>query len=249
MSIKIDLSQVGAFRFVLPESRKDLSQLTKVIEKKMGEAILIHNEPVPGIYIVAEGEVGVYPPGLASPLLTMGPMSSFGEMSFLEKTLASATIRSESPKTTLVMLPHHELSTLIEEKHNLGKAIYQGIATSLSQKLRTTTERIARELGSGRQILLSLSSSEISTSLDSIPTQVSKQNDFIIDNIKTSAQLVEEITKSLPQKNEQLQALQSSLQKTKEACLTHYPKWTHQMTVMIDFVRRMEKFILRMTHD
>lgn len=249
MSVKVDLSQVGAFRFVSPEARQNLAQISKIVEKKQGEAILIHDEPVPGIYIVIEGEVGVYPPGLSNPLINMGTMASFGEMSFLEKTRASATIRAETPRALLVMILQQELALLIDKDPSLGQALYKGIATNLSQKLRLTTDRIAHELGAGRQILLSLSSDEVAVSLASLPAEVTKQNDLIIEGLKSCAKLTEEISKQVPGKSESLTKLQGFLGETKDTCLSYYPKLAQQMTVVIDFVRRMEKFILRITHD
>lgn len=249
MSVKIDLTQVGAFRFIPPEFRNDLSQISKIVEKKQGEVLLMHREPVVGIYIVAEGEVGVYPPGLSSPLLTMGAMSSFGEMSFLEKADASATIRTESPKATFVVVLHQDLRDLIQANPTIGMALFRGIATNLSQKLRATTDRVAQELGAGRQILLSLSNADISGSLERLPLEVSKQNDQIINTIKTSAQILEDLAKTQPAKNDQIQKLQTSIMASKEACLTYYPKLAHQMAVIVDFVKRMEKFILRVAQD
>jgi CRP-like cAMP-binding protein len=249
VSVKIDLTQVGAFRFILPEFRHDLSQISKILEKKQGEVLLMHGEPVAGIYIVAEGEGGVYAPGLSAPLLTMGAMSSFGEMSFLEKADASATIRTESAKATFVVILHQDLRALIETNSMIGMALFKGISTNLSQKLRTTTERVAQELGAGRQILLSLSNSDISESLESLPMVVSKQNDHIINTIKTSAQILEDLAKNLPSKSEHIQKLQNSIMATKDACLTYYPKLAHQMAVIVDFVRRMERFIQRVAQE
>ena len=51
MSVKIDLTQVGAFRFILPEFRHDLSQISKILEKKQGEVLLMHGEPVAGFIL------------------------------------------------------------------------------------------------------------------------------------------------------------------------------------------------------
>ena len=245
--MSIDLGQVGAFRFVLPEFRRAFAQLTKIVEKTQGETILLFKEPVPGIYIVADGEVGIYPPGSSTPLVTMGPMSSFGEMSFLENSPASATIRSETPRAVLLLLLHEELKQLMEKNHHIAKDFYRGIATNLSQKLRNTTERMGQELGSGREILLSLSTVDQPPTLEGLPLEASKQNDLIINSIKISAQLAEDISKGLPTKHDQLIKLQASLMATKEACLTYYPKLAHQVAVIIDFVRRMDKFVLRMT--
>lgn len=245
----MDLSQVGAFRFVSPQARQELAHISKLVEKKQGDAILIHGEPVPGIYIVIEGEVGVYPPGLPNPLVNMGTMASFGEMSFLEKTQASATIRVETPKAILVMILQQELAQLLDKDPSLGQALYKGIATNLSQKLRQTTDRIAQELGAGRQILLSLSSDEIAVSLASLPAEVTRQNDNIIEGLKNAAKLTEEISKQAPVKPESLGKLQGILGDSKNTCLTYYPKLAQQMAVVIEFVRRMEKFILRITHD
>src|SRR5256885_2258478 len=97
MTLKLALRTVPIFQFVAAEHMPELARIAKVVEKSRGEAVLLHGETVPGIYIVAEGAAGVYPPGAKQPLVTLGVGGAFGEMAFLEHAKASATIRIEAP--------------------------------------------------------------------------------------------------------------------------------------------------------
>ena len=52
--------------------------------QKKGEFLIFYGEEVPGIFILAEGEVTVLGQDRKTPLAILGREAIFGEMSFLE---------------------------------------------------------------------------------------------------------------------------------------------------------------------
>ena len=133
------------------------------LEKKPGDAIALLGEQVAGIYWVRSGKVGVYPPGANRAFTFLGKGSAFGEMSFLDGSKASATIRIEDSGTEIAMINHAQLRQLINDSSSIGNSIYRGIAESLAEKLRATNMKISAEISATRQNLAgsgSLSGSE-----------------------------------------------------------------------------------------
>ncbi len=125
------------------------------LDKKLGDAIALSGEPVAGIYWVVSGQVGVYPPGADKAFAFLERGSAFGEMSFLDRSKASATIRIEKTGTEIAMITHVVLHQLIKDSLSIGHSIYRGIAESLAEKLRVTNSKIAAEISTTRESLAS----------------------------------------------------------------------------------------------
>ena len=128
------------------------------LDKKPGDAIALSGEPVAGIYWVKTGKVGVYPPGANKAFTYLEKGAAFGEMSFLDGSKASATIRIEDQGTEIAMINHVVLHQLIKGSPTIGNSIYRGIAESLAEKLRVTNIKSSAEISSTRQSLASASS-------------------------------------------------------------------------------------------
>ena len=147
MPLMLQLEQVPLFQFFDHDSIGKLAAFAKVITKAKSDAVLLHGENVPGIYVVGKGRVGVYPPGANSPLVIFNHGGSFGEMSFLEKTTASATIRAEDDHTQLAVFFQADLDKALQKDPVAAQNLYRGLAVTLSQKLRSTNEQVRTILG------------------------------------------------------------------------------------------------------
>ena len=146
MSVKLSLATVPLFQFMPPDELKRLAAAGKIVEKNAGDLVVMHGEPVPGIFLVGEGSAGVHATKPNRLIATLGVGESFGEMSYLENAKASATIRAEERATKLILFTHAELKALIDADPLLGRCLFQGIALQLSKKLRNTTAKLAHEL-------------------------------------------------------------------------------------------------------
>jgi CRP-like cAMP-binding protein len=123
------------------------------LDKKPGDAVALSGEPVAGIFWVNSGQVGVYPPGSDKAFTFLEKGAAFGEMSFLDGSKASATIRIEEPGAEIAMISHAVLHQLIKGSPSIGNGIYRGIAESLAEKLRVTNLKISAEISKTRHTL------------------------------------------------------------------------------------------------
>lgn len=245
MAIMLSLTSIPVFSFLAPGDAQKLQGIARAVTKTRGDAVVMHDEPVAGIYIVAEGSVGVYPPGAIKPLLELQAGEAFGEMSFIEKSRASATIRAEAKITKLAIIMQQELEKLIAADPQVGAAIYRGIAFNLSRKLRATTERIAHELSTGRRLLSELTAEtqpqlvfeDLARSVEQFGERVGKDLDGV--NAK-----LQELSRKLPEKLGSFAEMDRNLSDMKAACKAFHPRLAQQVSVMARFIRAVEKFVL-----
>lgn len=250
MPLKLSLRSVPVFQFISPEQASQLAGIAKSVDKDRGEAFLLAGETVPGIYIVGEGRVGVYPPGTSRPLVELGTGHSFGEMSFLEKSKASATIRAEENGTRAALLMQPELLQLCSDEPELGRAIYHGMALTLSSKLRTTTDKIARELAVGRKLLMDLAREDQSAmNLTGIAAEVVTVNDSIVQKLDGSIKELDDLARRVPERTGTLSQLSMSLAAIKAKSLDFYPRLAKQIAAITHFIKSLEDFILQSTRD
>lgn len=250
MTLKLSLRSVPVFQFISQEQVIKLSGIAKSVEKGRSEAFLLHGETVPGIYIVGQGKVGVYPPGTTRPLVELGTGQSFGEMSFLEKSKASATIRAEEMGTKTALLLQSDLAQLCTEDPELGRAIYHGMALTLSSKLRTTTEKIAKELQVGRKLLMDLAREDQSaTNITGIAAEVVQTNDKNTEKLDAAVRVVQDLTRKYPEKAGTFGQVELMLAEVRSRSIDFYPRLAKQIQAITNFIKSMEDFILHSTRD
>jgi CRP-like cAMP-binding protein len=251
LAIRLSLATIPVFQFVSPEHRERLSAIAKVIDKSKGDVVLMRGETVPGIYIVADGGVGVYPPGVNQPLVSLGVGESLGEMSFLERSKASVTVRAEVSPTRLVVLPQGDVATLAEQVPDLGRALYRGMAVALSRKLRTTTDKIALELDIGRKLLKDLSDADAAAvPLDQLPEEVVRQNHAVLDGLDQSLLVVGELKQRGDKPPQQvLVDLEACLAEARGTCAQFYPRLARHVAAVNHFIKRMEEFIVKAARE
>ncbi len=153
MTLKLRLSEIPLFQFLTLEQADLISQRAKVITKHRGDSLLIFNEPVPGIFIVASGKVGVYAQNSHSIMAEIGEGGSFGEMSFVDEAKASATIRCETDEAQVVFFNRRDFDSILKNNPGVAAAIFNGVALTLSKRLRENNSRVASELDRGLAIL------------------------------------------------------------------------------------------------
>lgn len=138
-----------------------ISKYATLIEKKEGEPILVSHDQVPGVYTILQGTVGVYINN--NKLLTvLSSGESFGEMSYLEKTPASATLRALSDVAKIALLSNEAFEEIAGSEPEISIKIHKGIARSLSRKLRKTNNKINDALA---EISSEIEVSNVQTSL------------------------------------------------------------------------------------
>lgn len=127
-------------------SNQELEAMASVlVERRFDKGATIFAEGAlgDGLYVVAQGEVEVLRHGGATPLATLGPGDTFGEMALVDTEYRSATVRASSDTVTLQLTP--EAFTRFRKEHREGCTwLILNIARLLSVRLREANLRLAR---------------------------------------------------------------------------------------------------------
>jgi CRP-like cAMP-binding protein len=245
MTLKVSLTSIPAFRFVSPEAATSLSSIARIDTREKGDAIVLSGEDVSAIYVVAEGMVGVFPPGVAKPIAELGPGDCFGEMSFIESSQASATIRAVQNGTKLIRLRQDELHQLSRENAELGAAIFRGIALTLSKKLRATTSRIAEELAVGRRMLeeFNVTDSDDPIDLQALPQEIVRQHQSIRQGLNGVHDALHELSAKFPERSGTLAKVVHDLDVTRRQSDQFFLNLIRNVASLTAFLEKMEEFI------
>ncbi len=87
--------------------------------------------------------------GLRLTVTRLGPGEVFGEMSFLERAPAMASIVADGPAQVLI-LPEQEIESLLSSVPGLASRLYQSLAVTLSRRLRRIGDTGDESIGSIR---------------------------------------------------------------------------------------------------
>jgi len=131
-------------RLAVPELEKIYS-LGEVRVYRPATNILIEGEASVGMYLILEGQVGVYKAGKSGDteglLLThLGVGSCFGEMSFIDNKPRSATVSSQS-RVVCYFLDGSSLQNELVADSQLAHRFYANFAKVLSARLRELDEQ------------------------------------------------------------------------------------------------------------
>jgi CheY-like chemotaxis protein len=131
------------FTYLTPAECEQVLARAELIRKAAGEFIVHEGAPVKGLFLIIDGEVKVlkrnYAAGKDSQteLARLGLGSVFGEMSFLEHDLASATIVAERA-TQFYRITRADMQALIDGSAEFAAHFYQSLAVILSRRLRVS---------------------------------------------------------------------------------------------------------------
>ncbi|MDZ7685219.1 MAG: cyclic nucleotide-binding domain-containing protein [Gammaproteobacteria bacterium] len=141
-----DIKDIEIFSEV-DESRYDtLRGLFSEQEFDKGAEIVTYGQPVDGLYVLEDGEVAVSIPGFEGVLATLKAGMSFGELSLFSDDDASATVTVSTDKAVLNFCPRESLVKALEEDQLLAAGFYRGSALLVSQRLRSTNQKISGEI-------------------------------------------------------------------------------------------------------
>lgn len=114
-----------------------------------GEILFTRRDPPDAVYFVRTGSLEALddrsrPPAV---LATLGPSSVVGEVAFIDGAPRAATVQACEP-TTLLAWSREALLALAEGHPRLGSQLWQGLAGSTVDLLRTTLDRAGAAVGS-----------------------------------------------------------------------------------------------------
>lgn len=155
LMIDLDFSKLVIFNYITEDQKQELLSHAKIVQAKKGHTFILFNEDVPGIFVLTQGTVGVYPGNETTSIATLNPVATFGEMSFIEKRKASATVRAEQDGVEVVFFNRKQVDAYLNSNPLVTLSMYRGIALTLSERLRATNSKVHGEL----QVLHELSKS------------------------------------------------------------------------------------------
>ncbi|MCJ7511338.1 MAG: cyclic nucleotide-binding domain-containing protein [Anaerolineales bacterium] len=122
-----------------------------------GQIIFEENSASDELYIILRGEVEILiDPSLVSDqpeavprpttIATLRRGQSFGEVALVDQGLRSASARSASHDTLLLVVPRDSLMALCGQHPDLGFRLMRNLAAELAVKIRSTDLRMREEL-------------------------------------------------------------------------------------------------------
>jgi len=134
-----------------------VAAISSEAEYGMGEVIFEENSAGDELYVIAAGEVEIQvDPGLIRPggakaerpvtIATLRGGQTFGEVALVDQGLRTASARSASRRTHLLVIPRDRLITLCDNYPELGYRLMRNIAADLAFKIRGTDLLIREQL-------------------------------------------------------------------------------------------------------
>jgi CRP/FNR family cyclic AMP-dependent transcriptional regulator len=138
----------------------DIERIAKICKERTyrnGETIFEENSSGDELYVIAKGEVEILvDPSMVSDrddikteksiIAQLRRGQSFGEIALVDQGLRSATARSASKNTHLLVIPREEILSLCETNPLLGYRLMRNLAADLSMKLRGTDFDLRKQL-------------------------------------------------------------------------------------------------------
>lgn len=107
-----------------------------------GDTLIRQGEPSPDLFIVLDGHVAVDVAGVGT-VARLGAGEVMGEMSFVDKSPPSATVRADGPGTMLA-LDKKAMQERLKRDAGFAGRFYHALALFLADRLRETTQRVHR---------------------------------------------------------------------------------------------------------
>jgi extracellular factor (EF) 3-hydroxypalmitic acid methyl ester biosynthesis protein len=108
-----------------------------------GVVLVSEGAQVNALYFIIDGVLQVVTAGCGEPLALLGPGEIVGEISFLDKFPASATVQAKEDSRVLE-LPRNQLSTKLQVDRAFAARFYRALALILARRLRRATSTAPR---------------------------------------------------------------------------------------------------------
>ena len=141
MEISSILAESNLGRGLSPEQLDTLAQISRLQEVEPGQLLIEEGSPGEDIYVLGEGRLSVevqvpLTPQESMELYTGKRGEIFGEISFLDGSPRSASVRAKTRATVLV-IDGKRLKELMERDLRLNSAILHNLALVLCSRLRS----------------------------------------------------------------------------------------------------------------
>jgi CRP/FNR family transcriptional regulator, cyclic AMP receptor protein len=134
------------FGHLIDEDADWLANIGTVEKVNAGEILIEEHKHIENVFIVLEGILGVYRSKSWFAIAKLQSGDVVGEMSFIDATPPSATVRADQSSLVL-RIPRTALQTRIDEDQRFAARFYRSMAMFLSDRLRSTMLKLAQLQG------------------------------------------------------------------------------------------------------
>ncbi len=151
------LQQTEIFFEFAPEQLDRVAALCTEKRFGVGDMVFEENSASDELYVIAAGEVDILvdpslvgdragAPSRPTTIATLRRGQCFGEVALVDQGLRSASARSASHETRLLVIPRQALMDLCERDPALGFRLMRNLAADLATKIRNTDLLVREEL-------------------------------------------------------------------------------------------------------
>ena len=147
--MKESLKNLLFFSYLSPEQMDKIMAYIELMELDAGEILFEEGENGDYVCFIVSGSLEVMKmttwQNLTTVIATLYEGSCIGEMALIDHEPRSATIRAYE-KTKLAILTQKAFDVMVESEPELGVNILKGVAQTISDNLRATTDKLADEV-------------------------------------------------------------------------------------------------------
>lgn len=214
MTQAIEFREIPLFRYFEADARRELPSKFTWKQARQGEVILSYGKPVPGIFIVASGEVAVTIPNVESPLALLKNGQCFGEMSLVEEVeTASATVIVHSAEARLMFCSVTDFKKILLNMPGCAYSFYKGAALLLSSRLRQVNSKLNEELSNVHMLITdALKNSQVPRQLTETMSEVNQTGTNVVTKLMQVMPVLVEMQKKFPDARTDIEQLQKVLE-------------------------------------
>jgi CRP-like cAMP-binding protein len=141
------LLETPMFEKLTPSEMMEIIHIVEVEQYQAGDVVFNEGDAGDAWYVMYRGKVEVLKHGVSGvkKIINLGPQACFGEISILDGSPRSATIRAT--ETSIVFrIPRDAFGALIDDDHLVAYKLLHQMAILLAGRQRTTTIRLSELL-------------------------------------------------------------------------------------------------------
>lgn len=147
--MKDSLKNLLFFSYLSAEQMEKIMTYIETMELSAGEILFEEGEKGDYVCFIISGSLEVMKmttwQNLTTVIATLYEGSCIGEMALIDHAPRSASIRAYE-KTKLAILTQKAFDVMVESEPELGVNILKGVAQTISDNLRATTDKLADEV-------------------------------------------------------------------------------------------------------
>lgn len=141
------LLETPMFEKLIPSELMEIIHIVEVHQYQAGDVVFNEGDAGDAWYVLHRGAVEVLKHGATGEkkITELGPQACFGEISILDGSPRSATIRA-SKDSVVLRIPRDAFGDLLDDDHLVAYKLLYQMAILLAERQRTTTLRLSELL-------------------------------------------------------------------------------------------------------